>query len=101
MIAEYGGEALTKAEERVKELHSGGFDSVAQTWEMICEAIGNIQAANSDAGVSPKIMIDDKLPEGYARHAKLDLELAPGEHQSFLKSIDRAITNHRSLGVRG
>ena len=65
MIAEYGGAALTKADERFKELQSEGFDSVAQTWEMICEAIGNIQALNSDAGVSPKIMIDDKLPEGY------------------------------------
>ncbi len=65
MIAEYGGEAITKADERFKELQSEGFESVAQTWEMICEAIGNIQAVNSDAGVSPKIMIDDKLPEGY------------------------------------
>ena len=65
MIAEYGGAALTKADERFKELQSEGFDSVAQTWEMICEAIGNIQALHSDAGVSPKIMIDDKLPEGY------------------------------------
>ncbi len=65
MIAEYDGEALTKADERVKELQSEGFDSAVQTWEMICEAIGNIQAVNSDAGARPKIMIDDKLPEGY------------------------------------
>ncbi len=36
MIAEYGGEAITKADERFKELQSEGFDSVAQTWEMIC-----------------------------------------------------------------
>lgn len=27
------------------------------------------------------------------RHAELNLQLAPGEHQSFLKSIDRAIVN--------
>ncbi len=39
MIAEYGNGALTKADERVKELQSEGFDSVAQTWEMIREAI--------------------------------------------------------------
>ncbi len=63
MIAEHGNEALTKADERVKALQSEGFDSVAQTWEMICEAVENIQAANPDAGVNPKIMIDDELPE--------------------------------------
>ena len=65
MIAEYGGEALTKANERVKTLQSEGFDSVVRTWEKICEAIENIQAAKTNAEVSPKIMIDDKLPEGY------------------------------------
>ncbi len=43
MIAEYGNGALTKADERVKELQSEGFDSVAQTWEMIREAIKDVQ----------------------------------------------------------
>ncbi len=42
MIAEYGNGALTKADERVKELQSEGFDSVAQTWEMIREAIKDV-----------------------------------------------------------
>jgi hypothetical protein len=79
MIVEYGGEAPTKADQRVKELQSEGFDSVAQTWEMICEAIENIQAVNSDAGVGPKIMIDDKLPEGYVILCK-----AKNEDHTFL-----------------
>ncbi len=43
MIAEYGNGALTKADERVKELQSEGFDSVAQTWGMIREAIKDVQ----------------------------------------------------------
>ncbi len=79
MISEYGVAALTEADERFKELQSEGFDSVAQTWEMICEAIENIQTANSDAGVSPKIMIDDKLTEGYVILCK-----AKDEDHTFL-----------------
>ncbi len=79
MIAEYGGEALTKANERFKELQSEGFDSVAQTWEMIRDAVENIQTVNPDAGVSPKIMIDDKLPEGYVILCK-----AKDEDHTFL-----------------
>ena len=79
MIAEYGGEALTKADERVKTLKSEGFDSIAKTWEKICEAIENIQAAKSNDGVSPKIMIDGKLPEGYVILCK-----AKDEDHTFL-----------------
>ncbi len=39
MIAEYGDEALTEADDRVKKLKSQGFDSVAKTWELIREVI--------------------------------------------------------------
>ncbi len=39
MIGEYGDEALTKADERVKKLKSEGFDSIAKTWELIREVI--------------------------------------------------------------
>ncbi len=79
MTAEHGNEALTKANERFKELQSEGFDSVAQTWEMICDAVENIQTVNPDAGVSTKIMIDDKLPEGYVILCK-----AKDEDHTFL-----------------
>ncbi len=43
MIAEYGDEALTKADDRVKKLQSEGFDSVAKTWELIREVIKDVQ----------------------------------------------------------
>ncbi len=43
MIAEYGNGALTKADERVKKLQSEGFDSVAKTWELLREAIKDVQ----------------------------------------------------------
>jgi hypothetical protein len=79
MVAEYGGEALTKADERVKTLQSEGFESIAKTWEKIGEAIENIQAAKSNAGVSPKLMIDGKLPEGYVILCK-----AKDEDHTFL-----------------
>ncbi len=39
MIAQYGDEALTKADDRVEKLKSQGFDSVAKTWELIREVI--------------------------------------------------------------
>ncbi len=43
IIAEYGSEALTKADERVKALQSEGFDSMAKSWELICEVIKDLQ----------------------------------------------------------
>ncbi len=43
MIAEYGDEALTKADDRVKNLKSQGFDSVSKTWELIREVIKDVQ----------------------------------------------------------
>ncbi len=39
LIAEYGNEALAKADDQVKKLKSQGFDSVAKTWELIREVI--------------------------------------------------------------
>ena len=50
MITEYGNEALTKADERVKVLQCEGFDSVAKTWELIREVIRDMQKANSKIG---------------------------------------------------
>ncbi len=46
MIAEYGSEALTKADERVKALQSEGFDSIAGTWELIREVIKDLQESD-------------------------------------------------------
>ncbi len=46
MIAEYGSKALTKADERVKALQSEGFDSIAGTWELICEVIKDLQESD-------------------------------------------------------
>ena len=46
MIAEYGSEALTKADERVKNLQSEGFDSIAGTWELIREVIKDLQKSD-------------------------------------------------------
>ena len=50
MIAEYGSEALTKADERAKELQSEGFDSIAGTWELIREAIKDLQESDGKMG---------------------------------------------------
>jgi hypothetical protein len=86
---------------------------------MICEAIGDIQAAKSDAGVSPKIMIDDKLPEGYVilckakdeEHTFLVRHLGPSvlcpkcgstalstnlAHEFWLRKTDKSTTNNNS-----
>ena len=43
MIREHGDEALTKADDRVKNLKFQGFDSVAKTWELIREVIKDVQ----------------------------------------------------------
>ncbi len=46
MIWEYGDEALTKADDRVKKLKSEGFDSMAKTWELIREGIKDLQQSD-------------------------------------------------------
>ncbi len=46
MIGQYGDEALTKADDRVKNLKSQGFDSVAKTWELIREVIKDLQQSD-------------------------------------------------------
>jgi len=50
MIAEYGDEALTKADDRVKKLISEGFDSIAKTWMLIREAIKDEQESDNKRG---------------------------------------------------
>ncbi len=46
MIWEYGDEALTKADARVKNLKFQDFDSVAKTWELIREVIKDMQKSD-------------------------------------------------------
>jgi hypothetical protein len=43
MISDYGLEALAKARKRAQELRSEGFDSVANTWDLIYEVIKDQQ----------------------------------------------------------
>jgi hypothetical protein len=46
MIWEYGDEALTKADDRVKKSKFQGVDSVAKTWELIREVIKGMQKSD-------------------------------------------------------
>ena len=39
MISDYGQEAWTKATQRAQDLRLEGFESVANTWDLICNAI--------------------------------------------------------------
>ncbi len=50
MIAEYGSEALTKADERVKAYKSEGFDSVAKSWKLVREVIKDMQESGGLMG---------------------------------------------------
>ena len=47
MISDYGSQALAKARKRAQELRSEGFDSVANTWDLICEVIRNQQDSDN------------------------------------------------------
>ena len=46
MIAEYGDEALSNADDRINALKSEGFDSVAKTWELIREVVKDVQKSD-------------------------------------------------------
>ena len=50
MIREHGDEALTIADDRIKKLNSEGFKSVANTWELIREAIKDRQESDNKRG---------------------------------------------------
>jgi hypothetical protein len=43
LIDEYGSEALARAMDRASAVRRDGFESVANTWYLICEAIDEIQ----------------------------------------------------------
>ncbi len=43
MIREHGDEALSNADDRITKLNSDGFESVANTWELIREVIKDEQ----------------------------------------------------------
>ena len=46
MIAEYGDEALSNADDRINALKFEGFDSVAKTWELIREVVKDMQKSD-------------------------------------------------------
>jgi hypothetical protein len=50
MIREHGDEALTNADDRIKNLNSEGFESVAKTWMLIREAIKDEQESDNKRG---------------------------------------------------
>ena len=49
LMAEYGDEALAKAENQVKILKSQGFDSIAKTWELIREVIKDLPQSDDQS----------------------------------------------------
>ena len=63
MISDYGHQALARAEKRAQELRSEGFESVASTWDLICEVIRDQQDS------------DDK-PEAYKSALKHNIFLS-------------------------
>ncbi len=50
MIREHGDEALSNADDRIKKLNSDGFESVANTWELIREVIKDKQESDNKRG---------------------------------------------------
>ncbi len=50
MIREHGDEALTNADDQIMKLNSDGFESVANTWELIREVIKNKQESDNKRG---------------------------------------------------
>ncbi len=46
MIGQYGDEALSKADDWIKVLKSGGFETFAKTWEFIREVIKDEQMSD-------------------------------------------------------
>ena len=47
VIREHGDKALTNADDRIKKLNSDGFESVANTWELIREVIKDNQESDN------------------------------------------------------
>ncbi len=50
MIREHGDEALTNADDQIMKLNSDGFESVANTWELIREVIKDKQEPDNMRG---------------------------------------------------
>lgn len=46
MIRNYGSQALAEARKRVQNVRSEGFESVANTWALICKVIKDQQDSN-------------------------------------------------------
>ncbi len=48
VIAQYGGAALPRVEQRVQALRAEGYLSVAKTWELIGDVVAEAQRGRSD-----------------------------------------------------
>ncbi len=55
MIAEYGDEALSNADDQINALKSEGFNSVAKTWELIREIIKDVQESDDTIRGYPSV----------------------------------------------
>ena len=55
MINDYGSEALATATRRAQELRSEGFESIANTWDLICEAIKDRQGSKTKVADSSSL----------------------------------------------
>ena len=54
MVAEYGPKALSIAKERARGLRSEGFESVANSWDLICNVIRKLDGEFDALEPSPK-----------------------------------------------
>jgi hypothetical protein len=48
MVAEHGDEAIRQTDQRIRLCKSGGFYSVAKTWQLIREVIRDMQESDAE-----------------------------------------------------
>ncbi len=59
LITDFGDEALDTAKRRAENLRREGFDSFADTWVGICEAIKHIQASPRQPEHGHRSLVED------------------------------------------
>ena len=89
VIREHGDEALTNADDRVKKLNSDGFESVANTWELIREVIKDEQESDNKIRGYPPI---NSHPVGAERLNREDDYFEPlcEVEQAMIDGLQRA-----------
>jgi hypothetical protein len=50
MVAKHGDEAIRQTDQRIRLCKSGGFYSVAKTWQLIREVIRDMQESDAEEG---------------------------------------------------